>query len=124
MTPSWLPDGRLEMLAHLHSPVSKNTEIQIEMEREWPGKCVPLMKERGPDTFVFNFSRALHIEHATYVVVLPKGADAYYEPIGFHQPNGNFSVTPGRNRDGRSEFKLTVKDIPPDTRIGMRLQLK
>jgi hypothetical protein len=94
------------------------------MERKWPGKCVPLMKDRRPDDFIFNFSRALHIEHATYVVILPKGSEAYYEPIGFLSSSTEFSVSTARGREGKVEFTLTTKDIPPDTRIGMQLQLK
>lgn len=91
ITPRWLPDGRLEMLAHLHSPVPKGAEIQIEIEREWPGKCIPLMKERAPDNFGFNMSGALHIKQAKYIIVLPKDTDVYYEPIGFQQPHPRYS---------------------------------
>ena len=73
---SWLSDGRLEMLAHLHSPIPKGTAIQVEVEREWPGKSTPLVKEGISDYFGFFFSNALRIEHGTYVVVLPEGVGA------------------------------------------------
>lgn len=124
VTPSWLPDGRLEMLAHLHSPIPMGTEIKIEIERRWPGKCAPLIKEGAPENFAFYFSHALQIEHAKYVVVLPEDVEAYYEPIGFRQPNPDFSVQGGKNQDGRFEVALAVDNLPADTRIGMRLQRK
>jgi hypothetical protein len=124
VTPSWLADGRLEMLAHLHSPIPKGTEIQIEVEREWPGKCAPLINEGALDSFGFYFSHALQIEHAKYVAVLPKGVEVYYEPAGFQQPNPNFSVQGSRNQDGRFEVVLTVNNLPVDTHIDMRLQRK
>ncbi|HVQ39635.1 MAG TPA: hypothetical protein VMS31_19000 [Pyrinomonadaceae bacterium] len=124
VTPRWLPDGRLEMLAHLHSPIPKGTEILIEVDREWPGKCIPLMKSYVPDSFGFILSGALHIEHARYTVVLPKATTVYSEPIGFQQPNPNFSIKNGNNQDGRPEVTLTANNIPVDTWIGMRLQRK
>jgi hypothetical protein len=124
VTPSWLPDGRLEMLAHLHSPVPLGTEITVEVEREWPRKCDPLINQGAHDGFGFNFSHALKIEHATYVVVLPKGVEVYFEEVDFQQPHPQFSVVGGRNKDGRIEVALTVEDLPADVHVGMRLQLK
>jgi hypothetical protein len=121
MTPSWLADGRLEMIAHLHSPVPKRTEIIVEVKRDWPGKCTPLA-EGEADTFGFRFGRMHHIEHGTYTVVLPQGMRVYLEPVGFQQPHPGFSVQHGHNQDGRSEVTLTVIDLPVDTFIGMRLQ--
>ena len=123
VTPSWLPDGRLEMLAHCHTPVPRGTEIQVEVEREWPRKCTPLM-EGALDSFGFNFSKALQIEHGSYIVILPKGVDVYAEPADFHQPDPDFSVQKRKNQDGRFEVVLTVDNLPADTHIGMRLQRK
>lgn len=124
VTPLWLPDGRFEMLAHSHSPIPRGTEIRIEVEREWPGKCVPLVKGRGSDSFGFYFSNALRIEHAEYVVVLPKGVEVYYEPAGFQLPHPDFALRGGRNREGRYEVTLTVDNLPVDTHIDMLLQRK
>ncbi|GAB1509531.1 hypothetical protein [Actinophytocola sp. KF-1] len=123
VTPSWLSDGRLEILAHLHSPVPRGTEIQVEVERAWPRKCAPLMAGEL-DSFGFNFSHALKIEHATYVVVLPKGVEVYFEEADFQQPHPRFSVAGGRNKDGRFEVTLVVNDLPADVHVGMRLQVK
>ena len=78
ITTSWLPDGRMDVLSHLSSPVGHGSEVRLEMEWRWPGKCIPLAKERRPDEFAFRFNNP--VERASYVVVLPAGEDAYFDP--------------------------------------------
>lgn len=98
--------------------------MQIEMIRDWPGKCVPLMRERRPDEFTFRFSPAIKIVEAVFVVMLPKGEDAYYEPIGFQEFNTDCAITTSANGEDRVEVVLAVKDMPSDQTIGMRLEIK
>lgn len=123
VTSSWTHQGRLHQFAHLHSPVPKGTELQIEMIRNWPGKCAPLMR-RNPDEFTFKFSPAMTIAEAVFIVVLPEGEDAYYEPVGFQEPCKEYSIARNENGGERVEITLNIKDLPPDRRIGMRLELK
>ncbi|HYQ63233.1 hypothetical protein [Actinophytocola sp.] len=123
VTSSWTHRGKLHLFAHLHSPVPKGAELQIEIIRDWPGKCLPLIR-RSPDEFTFRFSPAMTIAEAFFVVILPKGEDAYYEPVGFHEPCKDYSVARSSNGDDRVEIALRIKDLPPDCRIGMRLELK
>jgi hypothetical protein len=124
VTSSWTHNGRLNLIAHLHSPVSKGTELQIEMIRDWPGKCVPLMRDRKADEFTFRFSPAIKIVEAIFVVTLPKGEDVYYEPIGFQEFNTDCTIVTSVNGDDSVEVVLTVKDMPADQAIGMRLETK
>lgn len=124
VTSSWLADGRLNLLAHLHDPVEHSQELTIRMERVWPGKCIPLMIHHDPDHFTLRFDRAMKIEAATYVVVLPAGCEAHYEPIGFNSSDARFVLNYERNSEGRATFTLRVQGLDPDQRVGMRLELK
>jgi hypothetical protein len=122
VTSSWLPDGRLDLISHLHSPVAGDTEIHLEMEWFWPAKCAPLVRNREPDEFAFRFSNP--VESVSYTVILPRRLDAYYDPIGFGPNDTAFSITPGRSQEGRNQFVLTARNLPLKRRIGMRLELK
>jgi hypothetical protein len=124
VTSSWLADGRLNLLAHLHEPVEHGQELTIRMERFWPGKCVPLMVHHDPDQFALKFDPAITIEAATYVVILPPGREAHYEPIGFNSTDGRFSLSAESDAEGRATFTLRVQNLDPDHRVGMRLELK
>lgn len=122
VTSSWMTDGRLDVLSHLHSPLASGTEIHLEMEWFWPGKCIPLVRKREPDEFAFRFSNP--IEVASYTVILPHRFDAYYDPIGFDHTNSGFTVETGRSQEGRNQFTLVAHNLPLQRRIGMRLELK
>lgn len=121
VTESWLPDGKLDLLSHLHSPAPQGSEVKLEVDRAWPGKCIPLVRGR-PETFTLQFARP--IDYASYVVVLPPGAEAYYDPIGFSEGQDGFSLTSKRNNEGRLEFTLVATCITYNQKVGMRLQLK
>ncbi|WP_163512146.1 hypothetical protein [Fodinicola acaciae] len=124
VTSSWLHDGRINIVAHLHDPVKRDSEMTIRMERTWPGKCLPLMMNHQPDEFILRFNEAMPIEAARYIVVLPAGADAHYEPIGFAQSDAGFGLEAGTDAENRRTFTLTTASFDSNRRVGMRLELK
>jgi len=122
-TVSWLEDGRLHLIAHLHDPVQQGRQINIEMKRVWPGKCLPLMRQGGADIFTFRFDKLMPMESVSYEVKLPVGCDAYYEAIGFEEPHGQMKI----ERKGRGDavsICFSAAKIPLDRKVGMRLELR
>jgi hypothetical protein len=120
-THSWNAESKLYVVCHLDAPVPLGSKIHLEMERQWPGKCLPLIRGKR-DKFCFNFSKPT--DQARYVVVLPESKDAYYDPIGFTEPNTRFSITQDRSPDGRAQFTFDAADMPLGRQVGMRLELK
>jgi hypothetical protein len=123
ITSSWKPNGELDFLAHLHQPANYGSEIHLEIERDWPGKCIPIMVKRDHDEFTLRFRETMPVEYATYEVVLPSGVDAYYDPIGFTQPNGSYSIKRDR-KQGRCTLTFVAKNISPNHLVGMKLEIK
>lgn len=119
---TWLPDGRLEVLVHLNFPAPRGSEVRICMELDWPGMCAQLLRHREPDTFELHFAR--QADHVRYVIVLPPGEDAYYEPIGFKTGENGFRLTGRQSSAGQVEVELIADDLPAGHRAGMRLDLK
>lgn len=122
VTKTWDSDGRLDVIYHLHRPVPSGTKLRLQISWRWPGRSLPLMS-RKTDSFYFNFTKALPVDYASYVVVLPKGYDAHFSPIGFDASDRQFSLLT-RKEKGRNEFVFEGVDIPLNKRLGMMLQLK
>lgn len=122
VTSSWMPDGRLEFLAHFKSPLNLGEKIELVVELEWPGKCVPLVRYREPEEFRFHFRN--RVEFAHYVVILPAGMEAYCQPIGFVPGQNRNSIKSSRNSAGQQELSFMAYDIPAREVVGMRLDLK
>lgn len=122
VTSSWMPDGRLEFLTHFKSPLNLGEKIELVLELEWPGKCVPLVRYREPEEFRVHFRN--RVEFAHYVVVLPDGMEAYCQPIGFVPGENRNAISSKRNRAGQQEISFTAYDIPAREVVGMRLDLK
>ncbi|WIV59888.1 hypothetical protein [Amycolatopsis nalaikhensis] len=122
VTSTWLDDGRLEVLAHFGSPASRGDEIVMVIEKEWPGKCAPLMRERRPDEFALKFACA--IGYLEYAIHLPEGAEVACDPVGLVKGQHDFSLAVKRNGAGPTEVCLVARGIPPRLRVGMRLDLK
>ncbi|MEV4319249.1 hypothetical protein [Actinocrispum sp. NPDC049592] len=122
VTSAWLPDGRLELNAHFKPALKRGTPIRIAMEWNWPGKCVPLMRDNRPDSFCICFVDT--IEHVRYTIVLPEGKDVYYDPIGFDAQDRSYSLTSATNQHGNTEIVFAGRDIPAEHKVGMRLNLK
>jgi len=122
VTKTWEPDGRLDVIYHLHRPVPSGTKLRLQISWHWPGKSLPLMM-RKTDSFFFNFTKSSPVDYASYVVVLPKGFDAHFSPIGFTTSDSRFSLGTGIDK-GCNEFVFEGVDIPLNKRVGMMLQLK
>lgn len=120
-TLNWLPDGRLEVLAHFESaPPKKGDELTLRVEFEWPGKAAPLMRFGEPDDFVVLMGRPL--AHFGYRVELPAGTAVRYDPVGLKRGVDDFTL----NRvEGKSHVvELVARDIAADHRVGLRLDLR
>jgi hypothetical protein len=123
VTRSWLPDGRLNSIVHFHEPVRKGGKIDIEIERFWPGKCSPLMREGATESFTFRFTGLMPADAIEHTIVLPQGFSAYYDTVGFVEPDPSFSVTVGEDDEGRRTFTFRGKILVPKKDFGMRLDV-
>ena len=121
LTEDW-QDGKLNLLAHLNTPVPMGSEVGLEIIRYWPGKCAPLMKLGEPDIFTYDYTRP--IDYLSYKVVLPEGVDVYCDPIGFEEGAPGFSLETTKNMEGCTEVMLIATDVAVDQKIGMRLEVK
>jgi hypothetical protein len=124
VTRSWRSDQRINSIIHFDSPVLKGEEVRLEVERTWPAKCLPLMRDRVADVFYFRTSDLMRIERAEYRVVLPTGYDAVYEPVGFVETDSEFSMDATTDAEGRKVVAFKAARIPEHRKIGMRLELK
>jgi hypothetical protein len=124
VTTTWLESdrARMELLAHFETPAPLGTEIRVTMEWKWPGKCVPLMKHREPDSFYIKFTDMIGEVH--YTVILPEGEDAFYDPIGFDTNDPKYSITSNKNSQGNIEISFFGQNVPELHKVGMRLDLK
>lgn len=123
VTRSWRSDQRMNSIIHFDSPICKGEAVRLEVERTWPAKCLPLMREGLADIFYFRTSDLMRIERAEYRVVLPAGYDAVYEPVGFVEPSSEFSVGASTDSEGRRIVIFKASRIPEHRTIGMRLEL-
>jgi hypothetical protein len=123
VTKTWIANDRLHLLAHLDSPAKKGGEINLEMEKVWPGKCQPLMRDKQSDSFTLEFSKLMPVERVEYEVRLPENRDAHLEAVGFAQPHPEMRVERRRKGDNFS-FHFIAEKIPTSQEVGMRLQIK
>jgi len=119
-TTAWLSSGKLELIAHLNSPVPRGVELTLEIEIHWPGKSLPLVQGHA-DEFKVNFGTP--IKYLTYSIALPPKTQAYLDPIGFTNGQDNFALTTTQQEE-RQIIKLTATDVPAKQAVGMRLELK
>jgi hypothetical protein len=121
VTSHWRDDGRLDMVSHFHSPAEVDSEVRLKMEWTWPKKCVPLMVHKKPDRFVFSFRRP--VERATYKIVLPPGVDVRWGVVSLNKMRDDYDIV-SSTAAGRTEIKLTLKNLPANRKVGMMLELK
>lgn len=121
-TVAWVSDGKLVLIVHFPRPPRVESEINISVEFTWPGMCRPLMRDQVPEEFSVRFLTPVF--YARYKVVLPRGFDAYLEPIGFEEHENGFAAGPSTAEDGRPVFLFEGFDLPERRTIGMRLELK
>jgi hypothetical protein len=72
---------KMVSILHIPQPLRHGEEIHFELTRNWPAKCLPLMREREVETFSIATTRFLEIQQVEYRIVLPAGFDAVYEPF-------------------------------------------
>lgn len=121
-TSSWGSDGRLDLIIHFSEPPKEGEVVSFVVENTWPGRCVPLMRDRSPDRFSFKFRQPA--AHARYKVVLPAGQDAYVEPVGFRNNEENFQLSVDKDDDGRFVCTFEAFNPPTEQRIGFTLEVK
>ncbi|QFZ17676.1 hypothetical protein [Saccharothrix syringae] len=121
-TKAWVEDGKLVLIVHFPRPPRLGSEINIAIGFEWPGRCEPLVRNRVPEDFVMRFQTP--VVYASYKVVLPRGTDAYVEPVGFDENENGFFAGPSAEENGRPVFLFDGFDLPERRTIGMRLELK
>jgi hypothetical protein len=121
ITSSWLPNGKLDILAHFHTPPRSGSEIRLTMDWTWPGKCIPLMVHKEPDSFVFDFTQP--VVHAIQKIILPAGYDAYHEPIGFREKEPGFSVEKSIGDQRQVQFVFEAHQLDANHKVGVRLEL-
>ncbi|MFD9702372.1 hypothetical protein [Lentzea sp. NPDC059081] len=123
VTMSWGTDGRLNSFVHFHEPVRRGGKIDIEIERFWPGKVAAFMRDGATEPFAFRFTGLMPSDAIEHTVVLPLGYNAYHATVGFDEPDPGFSVTVGKDDEGRRTFTFRGKGLTPKKNFGMRLDL-
>lgn len=120
-TLSWSAEGKLAVIVHLHTPPRVGSEMTVQVEIVWPGKCAPLV--RG-DCDNFTIKLGARVDYARYRVVLPKGCDTYCETIGFQDGDAGFVLESGKTDDGCLTYQIEAHDLAPGQQVGLRLELK
>jgi hypothetical protein len=104
------------------APVTRGQALRFQVDRMWPGKCHPLMRQRREESFSLRTTRALDIKNAEYSVVLPAGFDARAELIGATNPQAHLSQD-FVERGGRREYTWRADKVPTGISVGLTLQL-
>jgi hypothetical protein len=123
VTTSWTSSQKMTAVLHLHEPVKHGEEIHFEVERVWPGKCRPLMRDHAAEEFIFRSTNLLVPRRVNYTIVLPEGFEAIHEPIGKQHPDVNLAVLSHSDKEGRRVYDWSAETVPPDTAVGIRLEL-
>ncbi|MFJ6670668.1 hypothetical protein ACIQMJ_06115 [Actinosynnema sp. NPDC091369] len=120
-TTSWLDNGALKMVVHLHDPVPRGGEVSLSVDMFWPAKCLPLMRGDRADEFLTSFSEP--VPFARYVIRLPSGERASFDKIGMLTEQDDCTLTREVDQVGRPETTLTVRNLPAYRKFGVRLDL-
>ncbi|GLY51953.1 hypothetical protein Lesp01_56090 [Lentzea sp. NBRC 102530] len=120
-TVSWPRAGSMAAIAHFHTPLTANSEVSFTVDLNWPKRSAPLL-EGAPDEFGLMFWEPTH--RATYRVLLPKGVEAYAEPVGRTESFAGVELLRRVDDDGREMIICRLSELPIRHRAGMRLQLK
>lgn len=116
---SWEGD-KLVAYIDLDPPLHQGETVRFRVERAWPAKCRPMMRDDRAEDFLLRTTSALEIRYVKYSVVLPKDRDAALELIGVGEPDVQLlgDVT---ERDGRKTYTWYAQKVPEHTFIGVRL---
>jgi hypothetical protein len=123
VTKTWLDDGRLEILVLFPAAIPPKQRFSLVFDVYWPGKCERLVKDKQPDEFTYTISH--YLERFDYTVILPKGVEVLYEPVGFNSSNPNIRLSPkfSKGKD-QHRIRLRANQIKGVICIGMLLQMK
>jgi hypothetical protein len=117
-TVAWFSNDKIGVLVHFPAPLKVGSEISIRLETAWPGKCAPLMRGECDE---FTIKLGTLITRARYKIVLPKGTETYCGPIGFQD---GVTLESSRDEEGRLTHVIEARELPPNHRIGLRLELR
>jgi hypothetical protein len=118
----WRDDGQLEVYVEFPSPIAVGREFRFTAELRWPVRCRPLVRDRRPDEFCVTTGPAMDL--LEYTVVLPRGREAFYDPVGFGIGEKGLTLVSRTTPEGRTEIFLRAKGLTEGRRIGMWLDLK
>ncbi|WP_439381599.1 hypothetical protein [Amycolatopsis lexingtonensis] len=122
VTKSWLSSNKMAMVVHPHSPIKQGEEIHLEIERSWPQKCRPIMRDGDAENFHFHNGKVLQIDKVTHRVVFPGKFDISYEAIGFEDDRSTGTyITSNQDGDGRTVVTLHIDHVPANAECGMHL---
>jgi len=117
-TVAWFSNEKIGVLVHFPAPLKVGSEISIRLETAWPGKCAPLMRGECDE---FTIKLGTQITRARYKIVLPKDTETYCGHIGFQE---GVTLETSRDGEGRLTHVIEARELPPDHRIGLRLELR
>ncbi|MDX3658402.1 hypothetical protein PV646_13925 [Streptomyces sp. ID05-26A] len=117
----WPRAGSMAAIAHFHTPLAANSEVSFTIDLVWPKRCAPLL-DGAPDEFGLMFWEPTL--RATYRVLLPKGTEAYVEPLGRTDAFKGIRLQRRVDDGGQEMIMFRLSDLPIRHRAGMRLQLK
>ncbi len=120
-TVSWPRDGAMAAIVHFHTPPVVNSEVSFIVDLAWPKMCAPLL-DGAPDEFALQFWQP--VSRATYRISLPKGTEAYVEPIGRTEAFSGFRLRRKADDSGRETIIFRLSGLPIRHRAGVRLQLR
>jgi hypothetical protein len=123
VTLSWAgAKGKLNLIVHFDNAVPSGSELCLNLDWWWPGKCWPLFRGDG-DEFVFRLMQQ-PLVFGRKKIILPPDHDAYYEPIGFVENQTGFLLERSVDDQGRVQFDFECHQLEAGHRAGLRLELK
>lgn len=124
VTTSWQSAHKMVSIPHLRRAIGRGEEVSFEMVRDWPAKCLPMMRQKEAEDFTLCTTSRLPVQSAEYRVVLPRGFDAVHELIGSTQPDVHLSAETKYDQENRRVFIWRSDSIPTLTTVGIRIELK
>ncbi|TQM80049.1 hypothetical protein FHX81_2372 [Saccharothrix saharensis] len=121
-TSEWVAEGKFVLIIHFRAALPRGSSFGVVVECDWPGMCVPLMRDHTPDDFMLRFRTP--VVRARHRVALPPGSDAYFEPLGFSDGDDGFEVVRAVDESGRPVFGVESTAVPHQESFGMRIELK
>ena len=118
---SWEGD-KLVAYLDLDPFLRRGETLRFRVERTWPAKCRPMMRDNKAEDFLLRTTSALEIRFVKYSVILPKQHEAVYELIGVGEPDVQLLATV-TEQNGRKTYSWYAEKVPDHTAIGIRLQL-